>query len=570
MAMTKTEELEFQSKERLRNQTAMQRAIAKKHGQQALSPKGAPSAHQRAVRRKQTPVKAAAVQPGDQIKGSREYKTRGLEPIKVDRKPNNERQYNLRTQMVAKDLNVPPREVRADTSQYDNFGTGHINRRARIQQGSPTHKQEFASGITSSEGGPGLLQTQVVNRKNTNPEFENLGKFGGDVNIYGKSDTPGGPMNNFVGKRGAGGSPLRTNTTDPYGTGSTAAQKSGDVYGTKYDNADPYGKGSTAAQNSDDVYGTQYDNADPYANEGRRNELRTQFRSNARADGKTFGGGAGDGSGVLNQVASANLRGRRAFQQAMAAGLNSKAAARAAEAELGGISELVNADKNMVGRDTNQVGFGRNANDAEGNNIMRDQNALIARGQDAQLRMNENTNYAKLADRALQNDRAAQEQLANMNERQTKEYIDALFPQQFDEDGEAVGNWAEHKAKTMEILGKAGLDASDASTIAAGKEIAQMALNFEEINPGLAFDPAILDNAPWNNSNVTWAQVTAPGSRVSVTKYLGELIDQFPFMDDNTVIDVGNGNYMSGEDLFKRVRFKRSQRPKYIGTKMDL
>ena len=143
--------------------------------------------------------------------------------------------------------------------------------------------------------------------------FVNLGNYGqeGQGNIYGRSSTPGGRMDTFVGA-GPNAGAAGQNEQGQVVTG-------GQVY-------NPSG----------------YDPSNPYAG-----ALRQSRVAPARAGNRQFPGNAGLRQSELRNI---NSQANRAFNQALESGMNTKAATRIAENIRAGGGLLVDQDKNAAQR----------------------------------------------------------------------------------------------------------------------------------------------------------------------------------------------------------------------------
>lgn len=144
-----------------------------------------------------------------------------------------------------------------------------------------------------------------------NSQFTNLGNFGteGGPNIYGRSSTPGGRVDTFV------------------GAGKPATAEETNARNTAY-----------------------YNNSDPYNLTGQSKTVRPMNNS-LRAGQRQFGN-QGRGGVKMNELRNINAQANRAFNSALESGMNTKAALRIADNIRAGAGVLTDQDKNEVSRYT--------------------------------------------------------------------------------------------------------------------------------------------------------------------------------------------------------------------------
>lgn len=168
-------------------------------------------------------------------------------------------------------------------------------------------------GVTNPDIAP-VGDTRAAIRAGSD-EFVNLGNYGqaGQGNIYGKSSTPGGRLDTFVGA-GPNAGAQQLNAQGQVVTG-------GQVYNpTGYSNANPYGNAAS----------------------------RAPINRGLRAGNRQFGGGQG---GIrANELRRINQQANRAFNQALESGMNTKAAQRISESIRAGAGVLNDFDQNAARR----------------------------------------------------------------------------------------------------------------------------------------------------------------------------------------------------------------------------
>lgn len=183
-------------------------------------------------------------------------------------------------------------------------------------------------------------------------EFVNLGNYGqtGQGNIYGKSSTPGGRMDTFV---GAGPNAGKLNEQGQVVTG-------GGVYNpTGYNPQDPYG-------------------------------LRSGRVAPARAGGRQF---PGSGGLRMTEIRRINSQANRAFNQALESGMNTKAATRIADSIRAGAGALTAQDQNAARRyaSDNLLEGTIYGNDTQlAQTALREQGSMTRAQAQAQTKMREN------------------------------------------------------------------------------------------------------------------------------------------------------------------------------------
>jgi hypothetical protein len=239
-----------------------------------------------------------------------------------------------------------------DPAQFNGVGAGLRGATIRNEAGGANtaaiRTPDMLKGISAAIGS-GSPQARLGQEALTNTQHVNLGNFGteGGPNIYGRADenSVGGRINNFT------------------------------------------GVGTPSEQGSPGVYNpTGYDNANPYGTSGSVPNMPTSLR----AGNRQFGGGAGSGGGgdLSRQVASINSRADKAFNDALEAGMNTKAAARIAGSIRDGATQLIGGDRNSIFRDQNQVAREQNEVTREGNamNLAAQQSGDAASTRSAELK----------------------------------------------------------------------------------------------------------------------------------------------------------------------------------------
>jgi hypothetical protein len=154
-------------------------------------------------------------------------------------------------------------------------------------------------------------------------EFVNLGKFEteGGPNIFGRASEAGGPINTFV---GAG----RADPNDPSQVVGQGAAQAGGRFGEGFreTSVDP------ELQRGIDAF-----------------KLRAAGGGNLRAGDKQFrGGAAGGGDQTLRAITAINRRANKAFEDALGAGMNTKAAARIAGSIRDGATQINFQDRTQA------------------------------------------------------------------------------------------------------------------------------------------------------------------------------------------------------------------------------
>lgn len=213
---------------------------------------------------------------------------------------------------------VSPFVQAQDPSQF-NDDPGR--RRAAIRSGFSTvaRTPEALQGVSDAlpqgalgDAGREFLKTSEVGLPNQGEktDFVNLGNFGtkGGPNIFGKATEAGGRINTFV---GAG-------------------------------NADPNDPTSVVSQNDVQRVGAGIGRLTPELQAAARAfEERAASGGNLRAGDRRFrGGAAGGGNDTLRRVSAINRRADNAFNQALEAGMNTKAAARIAGSIRDGATQI--------------------------------------------------------------------------------------------------------------------------------------------------------------------------------------------------------------------------------------
>ena len=254
--------------------------------------------------------------------------------------------------------------------------------------------------------------------------------------------------------------------------------------------------------------------------------------------------GASEGGDILRQINKLNSRAGSAYNTALGRGMNSKAAARAADVYKGQADALVGADRNQAQREGDRLSAASYDKRTQADAAYREQ--LIQQGYSAQE-----------ADRL-----AAADKRSGPQRTQLLDDLSSVI----DKDGKRIRD-PELSLAAVSSLGLGNLnDLSDEQLSAVApviRQTMQLGKNYQELTNSLFTGVDDIFGAGGNEAgNVILSDLTGPGSTIGVTDYIAELFDQFGFGNAETVV-LANGKKVRKDLLLKGVYEADSQQSRY-------